>query len=71
LNNLAMRQSINMSNRMKMSRMKMGERWKEEVDFLGAEHNVIVGIYDMYNYPVHRLCSLAGQSSDILASSCR
>jgi hypothetical protein len=71
LNNLAMRQRINMSNRMKMSRMNMGERWKEEVDFLGAKHNIMVGIYYMYTYPVHRRCSLAGQSSYILASSCR
>ena len=71
MNNLAMRQSIKMSNRMKMIRRDMGERWNVEADFLGAKQNVMVGIDVIKTYPVHRLCSLAEQSSDILASSCR
>ena len=71
MNNLAMRQSIKMSNRMKMIRMDMGERWNAEADFLGAKQNVMVGIDAIKTYPVCRLCSLAGQSSDILGCSCR
>ena len=71
MNNLAMRQSIKMSNRMKMIRMDMGERWNAEADFLGAKQIVMVGIDTIKTYPVHRLCSLAGQSSYILAYSCR
>ena len=60
LNILTMRQSIKMSNMMKIIRMDMG--FNAEADFLGAKQIVMVGIDAIKAYPVCRLCSLAGQS---------